>query len=236
MVPGNWDGTSWFAASQVITPSGGTIYGHIWPATARTSVNAKPAFSKAQRDKKSVFIKGISETVHIETATNVPWQWRRIVISCKGLSHHVATDDNVAFNGTNGYMRTVRGFAGQQSYEAELNKIVFQGEKGLDWLTEMVAPINTAAVTLHSDKTRTMRSGNAVGTMQTFKMWTPINKLLVYADKESGGDLIPSRWSVDDKPGMGDIYILDYFRASLSAGAGDILDWRPNATLYWHER
>lgn len=236
MVPANWDGTAWTPGSQVMPGGGGAINRHLWCATARTTVNAIPSFSLSQRGKKDIFVRGLKEVVHIETTTNAPWQWRRIVFSVKALGRHASADDYVAFNQPNGYMRAVRPITSPSSFRDDLEKMVFQGTSQVDWLTSMVAPVNTSNVSLHSDVTREINSGNAMGRLHTFKIWTPINKTLHYNDREDGQTSIPSRYSVDDRTGMGDLWVLDYFRSSLGSIAADVCDWRPNATLYWHEK
>lgn len=235
MVPANWDGTAWIPGSQVMAPTGGAIYRHLWPATARNTVEFSSAYSKAKRNRKKVFIKGLKEVVHMETTTDECWQWRRIVFSVKALSRHTDAAGQVAFNTANGYMRAVKEIP-SGTFRDSIEEILFQGKTQIDWLTSMVAPINTSGVTLHSDVTRTLQSKNNTGFMRTYKIWTPINKTLVYADEENGPNYDPSLWSVDDKRGMGDLYVYDLFRPGLNAQPADVLDWRPNATLYWHER
>lgn len=234
MVPANWDGTTWIPGSQVLPGGGGVIHRFLFPVTARNTVSLSASYSKAQREKKNIFIRGFKEVVHIETTTAAPWQWRRIVFSVKALSRHASIDGQVAYNSTDGYMRGVKET--DAALRAALEPIIFQGKSQTDWLTSMVAPINTSSVTLHSDVTRSIQSGNGLGQLRTYHIWTPINKSLVYNDVEDGPNYTPSRYSVDDKRGMGDLYCFDLFRSSLGSIAADVLDWRPNCTLYWHER
>lgn len=238
MVPAWWDEaeSTFKAGSQVMTPSGGAIHRFLWPVTARTTTNFSSNPSKATRTNKNCYIRGFKEIHHLETATSMCWQWRRIVFSVKALSRHTTAAGQVAFNINNGYMRGTRPVP-TGSFRDAIEAILFQGKSQIDWLTSMVAPIHTSGVTLHSDVTRNIQSRNSGGGyMKTIKIWTPINKNLIYNDTEDGPNMIPSQWSVDDKQGMGDLYVYDLFRPGLGAIAADVLDWRPNATLYWHER
>lgn len=235
MVPANWTGTEWVTGSQVMAPTGGTILWHIWPATARNTSLVSSSYSKHTRNRKTIFVKGLKETVHMEAATNESWQWRRIVFSVKALARHTSASEYVASTITHGYMRGVRP-VNPGPFRDAIEEILFQGTSQIDWLTSMVAPINTASVTLHSDVTRLIQSKNNGGTMRTYKLWTPINKSLIYRDQEQGGIDDSKLWSVDDKRGMGDLYVVDLFRPGLNAQPADVLDWRPNATLYWHEK
>lgn len=236
MAPANWDGTSWVPAAQNVIGQGGTINMFLFPATARNTVTTEATPSEARRSKKYTFARGFKEVVHMESSTNSPWEWRQIVFSMKGLGHHVAVNDYVAYGGPGvGYMRGQR-LVLDGKMKQDVSTILFQGVKGLDWLTEMVAPINTSAVTLHRDRTRRIFSNNDVGSIRTYKDWTPLNKSLVYADNESGDQSDSSRWSVDTKPGMGDVFVVDLIRGAIGSLASDVLLWRSNVTYYWHEK
>ena len=63
-----------------------------------------------------------------------------------------------------------------------------------------------------------------------------MNHNLVYGDDEVGGQEATTLFSTEGKAGMGDYYVVDLFQPSFGAGESDTLYFRPQATLYWHER
>ena len=62
-----------------------------------------------------------------------------------------------------------------------------------------------------------------------------MNKNMVYANDENGEGETLDVISTASKHGMGDYYVVDFFNAN-GGTASDLLDFNPEATLYWHEK
>lgn len=114
--------------------------------------------------------------------------------------------------------------------------LLFKGAYNTDWNDIILAPVDTTRVDLKYDKTWTICSGNTSGAIKERKLWHPMNKNLVYNDDENGEGEDTSYFSVGDKRGMGDYYVLDVFQAGTGASASDLLNVFSNSTLYWHEK
>lgn len=177
---------------------------------------------------------GLKQHTHITTGGSNPWEWRQIVFTTKGLGGLPVVGSYVAHTPENGYMR------GQRQAEAGLQQIVngalFRGTEGVDWIDHMVAPLDRTRMTILSDKTRIIQSGNARGVIRKYSDYFSFNKNLLYDDQEDGQGKVDSRWSVTSKIGMGDVFIMDFFRCAVAGAPVDLLTWASNATLYWHER
>lgn len=233
------DGITWLARAQNIVPDStigaGAVRFHFWPATARTTVAADPGPSDSKRGKANTFMVGLKEEHHFETQTGSPWEWRQIVFTAKGMGQLPWVDSYVAFNGnTSGYMRGTREMA--PVAQDVLTDILFRGTEGVDWVGYMNAPVDNRRFTILRDRTRQIRSGNEVGTLRKYNDWLPMRKSLVYDDDEQGAEQEAKRWSTLSKRGMGDVFVVDMFRTIVTSDEADLLIWRPNAILYWHER
>lgn len=209
----------------------------IWCATARDRVsNLSPGDPNASsvRTQDNVYMRGLKERILLQTNSQVPWRWRRICFTMKGL-------DAISFSAvdsletSNGWTRFISNFWGS-TYGNNLNIILFKGNQGVDWNDIMTAKVDTTRVTLKYDVTRTINSGTNYGVLRTHKMWMPMNKRLVYDNDELGESESTQTHSTRGKAGMGDYYIVDFFLSHGSASASDSLSFEPQATLYWHER
>ncbi|WGD01121.1 MAG: capsid protein [Genomoviridae sp.] len=229
------DGLTWEAQKSNIPGEGGTIHMFFWPATARNKFTLSPIYTPHQRQLSNCFMKGLKFVSHMEIATGAPWEWRQIIFAVKGLANAPFIDSYVSHDAALGYMRGQREVV-LTAQEDLIQSMLFKGLEGVDWLSPMVAPIDTHRVNVIRDKTRILKSGNEHGNMMVYKDYIPLNKSIQYDDDESGGADDTSRWSVTSKLGMGDVFVVDYFRTTLSATSADLLQWGSNATLYWHER
>lgn len=234
---GSPDGV-WVPTQSNIVPDvdkpGNVVRFHLWPATARTSVTTIPTEAPSKRQKSSCFMVGIKEETHFEVQTGTPWEWRQIVFSAKGLGELDWIDNYVAFNQNFGYMRSQNEMT--LTNQGVLSSVLFAGVQGVDFIGYMNAPLDRNRFTVHRDRTRQIKGGNDSGQIKLYKDWLPIRKNLHYDDTEQGSEIIPSRWSRLGKAGVGDIFYLDLFRTLSTADSVDLLTWRSNATLYWHER
>ncbi|QCX29470.1 capsid protein [Plant associated genomovirus 16] len=229
-------------------PSGGTTFNYTgailtgdetycfpWVATARNQF--APQWAQPTRSSSACYMRGLKESIQIQTNNGRPWQWRRICLTLKNAPLYQTNQPDLRYfdNGVSGCHRVVNNIIGL-SPENLLMDYVFRGSREVDWQDVMNASVDTARVTLHYDKTRRIASGNQYGMMRCYKMWHAMNKTLNYDDSEDGGIMTPSAFSVGDKRGMGDFLILDFIRAGSGAEEGDQMIFHPNATLYWHEK
>jgi len=211
--------------------------------------------SKHVRNTQEVYWKGFSETFNMTTDTSDPYKWRRIVFELEGgpnatglpQTSYVArrTDfdqesplaGNTAFP-TNPFpidyvFRYRRSMI--PLLDAEFGILasgLFQGQVGIDYTDYLIARTDNRIKVL-SDITRTITSGNDSGIMKTYKMYTPLNKTMRYADAESGTIDSNNGYASMNSP-MNDIYVLDYYQQLNTAP--NTLTIRGQAKIYWHEK
>lgn len=213
-----------------------------WCATARsadsgTGTGGLNKYMESSRSATTCFMRGLKEVINVQTNSDVPWQWRRIVFAVKGLVAGInISGQNFYWSNltSNGYRRTVNEIGGTGL--SQLASVLFKGQQGVDWDDPMIGPIDTRRVTLMYDKTRRLASGNSRGVLKQYRIWHPMNKNIVYDDEENGGYEISNNLSVTSKPGMGDVVVVDFFKPLGGSTVNDRLSFRPNATLYWHEK
>lgn len=228
------DGITWEPSTSVIVPEDGRVYQHFWPATARNVLPNRVTEADATRQNKNCYMVGLKEMSHFETGTDAPWEWRQIIFAAKGLGSLPSTDSYVAYNETFGYMRGMRQMA--PGYKDIVNGVLFKGTEGVDWVGLMNAPVDRTRVTVLSDRLRQIRSGNGRPAFRQYKDWLPLKKTIMYDDDERGSAKQSSRWSVTSKIGLGDVFVVDFFRTVGTAVPADLLQWRSNMTFHWHER
>jgi len=235
--------TTYTPNTAIITGGTNSSAPIIWCATARdndpTGNSASGnVFQDATRTSSNCFMRGLSETVQIQVSNGVPWLWRRICFTYKGINAAMPALGSQFFlanESSDGWVRVVN-MVPNNTYKDTLEGILFRGAANKDWLDAMTAPVDTGRVTLKYDKTRTIASGNEAGCIRKYKLWHGMNKSLVYDDDENGGGKTVSYYSVQDKAGMGDYLVVDYFKPRIGTAASDQLAFSCNSTLYWHER
>jgi len=183
-------------------------------------------------------MRGLKETIEIQTSSGVPWQWRRICFTAKALNQTLNFNGYVEnSNGFGRYIYNVNsGTSTDGPVSSALASLLFKGVANIDFIDYRNAPVDNSRVTIMSDTTTIISSGNTVGKMKLYKRWYPMNKNLVYDDDEYGGSKIPRMYSVPAKPGMGDYWIADFFSSGIGSSSSDQLSFSPEATLYWHEK
>jgi hypothetical protein len=226
----------------------------MWNATAR-SAGATPSMNltmpiNAQRLTQTPFIRGLSEKITIRTTTSNAWRWRRIVFFMKGLPPGVQdyVDPNAQryytqIDDGTGYLEYQRvNTALPFSMVSEIYRFLFKGfgvnnvtATPRDWMDPITAPIDTARITVAYDKVTQINSGNDAGVVRTYRRWHGVNKTLYYDDVETGGIISSGMFSTTAKMGCGDMYVVDMIVGN-SNDEGDILDFLPTTTLYWHEK
>lgn len=250
----SWSNTTTAAAQRTLAigPAyvNNTQYIGVWCATARDLTlnggGAGVVSQEASRTSTTCYLRGVSEQIRIQTSSATPFLWRRIAFCIRG---------NTPFNAlapTDTPVQTLPPFVdassgmGRPWINQSLNNtgnttsaqlgILFKGTAGQDWDDVMTAQPDNRRIDLKYDRTRVIRSGNQNGTILDFKIWHRMNKNLVYDDDEAGEVETSSYYSVNDKRGMGDFYIMDFIQAGAGGTTTDLLRIGSTATLYWHEK
>lgn len=204
--------------------------------------------NQAERTATTIFVRGFSEKMRIQTSTGLPWFWRRICFRAKSRDFYVfsATDTPTQTNsGNTSYLDTSNGMErlyfnlsinASNTTLFNIQDIIFRGSVNRDWVDPQTAIVDTTRIDLVSDVRRTIRSGNASGTVKDCSTWFPCNKNIVYDDDEAGESETGSYVSVKDKQGAGDMFIFDLFSPGTGATASDLLQLTSTSTLYWHEK
>lgn len=244
-------GSSTFSSNAAIVTGGAadtTVSAFVWCATQRdNTINSSgqfgTKFAQATRTSSSPYMVGLSEKIEIQCNTGMPWQWRRICFTMKGnplVPNSTATGAffSNSTETTNGFMRVMNQVNGNPALNPMYGLLVplFKGQVNSDWVDPMTAPTDNSRLTIKYDKTITLSSGNEDGFIRTYKRWHPMRKTLVYDDDETGGAETAASLSILGKAGMGDYYVVDFFRARQGSATTDQLSIRPEATLYWHEK
>nr|QJB18631.1 MAG: capsid protein [Genomoviridae sp.] len=227
----NPDGSGGTPTSFGIPQSGGLF---LWNATARDRVSSQgDANALALRESDTVFMRGLKERIVLTPNDSVSWMWRRITFTTKGATSIFAPIAH--------FIETSRGWnrllvnSNSSTTSTAITSYIFDGASGTDWNDFMTAKVDTQRVTLKSDITKVIGSGNSFGRFHRYKYWYPMNKNFIYANDEQGEtestDVVHSL----AKGGMGDYYVVDFFKCADPAGT-HTLDFNPEATLYWHEK
>lgn len=240
-------GTTYVSDVPAIVTGGQGVNGaaaFLWCATARdnttTNTNVRgTTFDSSTRTSSTPYMVGLKEAIEIQVNTGMPWQWRRICFTMKGSTGlTINTGFAIATETSNGYLRVANQVSGDPGGGQQyiLFERLFKGQHTVDWNDVMTAKVDTHRVTLKYDKTVNLASGNDDGFIRKYNRWHGMRKTLVYNDDELGGASNAQSFSTAGKAGMGDYYVLDLFRSRTGATSSDLLSFRPEATLYWHEK
>lgn len=227
------------------TLRGDQTYLFAWVPTARSITDGtgitNSVYEISQRTATSCYMRGLKEAVNIRTNSSNAWQWRRICFTFKGYTLYPTDNQNnqpyqyFSEVANLGMVRTMNNLNTNDKGNRLLERI-FRGTQNEDWLNVFNAMVDTQRVSVMSDRTRTIASGNDSGVVRTYKQWYPMNKNILYNDEEAGDDMIGSYTSAQSKVGMGDYYIVDFFQCSDGGDQSDLMTVLPEATLYWHEK
>lgn len=220
----------------------------LWNATARDlTINAGPIGAVGQeavRTATTCYMRGLSEHLRFQTNSPAPWFWRRICFTLQANLAGTAPGDTPT-NTYADYLENSNGITrlwlnqvinNQGNTTSALTTILFKGARGRDWTDLVTAPVDNRRVNLKYDKTRIFRSGNNSGIVREHKLWHKMNKNLVYDDDEIADVETTSAYSVADKRGMGNYYVLDIIQPGESSSTSDYLLIDTTSTLYWHEK
>lgn len=222
-----YTGLLWLCTARDNTLSSGGTKGTVNDDSARTAT--------------ACYMRGLKETIEIQTSTGAPWQWRRICFTFRDPSILLSGNALSPFLETSaGFTRLMTNFtatdAASVSTHGAITRLIFKGQQNVDWTDVRTAPLDNTRIDVKCDKTTIISSGNQTGRVKKYNMWHAMNKTLVYDDDENGMTENSAFYSVGDKRGMGDYYVIDLFQSGLGTGTGDSLNFNPTATLYWHER
>lgn len=242
--------TNTTAATPALSPNyivgnailtGGRNYMFCWAATARAATTSTGAAGDpndtAMRTANICYMRGLKERVHIETSSGRAWQWRRICFTLKGNALSALAETGARFEvlSSQGTVRVVNNFAGTLGGTAIVD-LLFQGQQNVDWASLMSAKTDNTRVEIKYDRCRMLQSGNDNGIIRQVNHWHPMNSTLIYDSEEIGDQEDSARYSVENRQGMGDYYVFDFFTAGIGGTSSDQLAFAPEATLYWHER
>lgn len=210
---------------------------YVWNATGRpsdTSTNARGSkIDTSLRTAETIYAVGLKERIQLETNNAAPWEWRRICFTSKDDFAQSDPDTSDYFRRTSsGMVRLLR--AEQES--TYLADELFEGERNVDYLSLITAPLSRKYYSIMYDKTRVLRSGNQAGVTHNFKMWHPMRKNIVYKGEQTGENMVDSAVSVEGRAGMGNYYVVDIFRKHGVNDDQSTLTFTPEATFYWHEK
>lgn len=224
--------------------NGNNIFMIPWIPTARPAVGSDATggqpIEEAVRTSTTCYMRGVKENISIRTADGAPWKWRRICFRMKGdyiikTTTATARTDYIQSGTTgSGVMRPVTNWLQTVAQAATIEELIFAGTRGYDWDDPFLATLDANRISIAYDKTTTLQSGNESGFIRTFHRWHGMNKNLVYQDDQRGSEEAVVPYSTTGIKGMGDYYIIDYFRSNGAAEAQ--LGLRYNSTLYWHEK
>lgn len=196
-----------------------------------------PTVGESNRERQSTYSRGYKERVTVATQTGASWAWRRIVFTFKGNDFYSTTGSQRPWQDLSnlGMARFVMSLSGTQYIS--VRDLLFDGQEGIDWLSQLTAKVDTTRVKLLSDTTIRINPGNEDGHYKTYRFWTPTNKTLMYDDDE-GGPLGENTYqSTGGRIGMGDLYVYDYVSLVVPSATGTpSLSFSPEGTYYWHER
>ncbi|AJD07466.1 putative capsid protein [Odonata associated gemycircularvirus 2] len=221
----------------------------IFCPTARSLVTAGPPISRWMSQTEPpphVTLRGYKENLRIQTSSSQPWLWRRIVFNTKGPTFSsTSVGDTATRQKYSPFSDTSIGMArlwfntsvnAMSATQSLFQTVMFKGAINQDWSDPITAKVDTSRITVMSDRTQTIKTQNSNGHFSERKLWYPMNKNLVYDDDEAGAAEVPAYYSTDAKPGMGDVYIVDFVMPSVGATASDIINFNCTSTLYWHEK
>lgn len=218
----------------------------LWSPTAMDLNPTASVRNPALRTSSTIYAKGLSEHIRMQSNSGIPWFHRRICFTHRGISpfNTVATADT-PLNPPNPYIDTSNGIE-RLFLNSTINTtpvtltaqqgIIFKGALNVDWSDFIIAPLDTSLIDVKFDKTWTMHSGNSNGFVRERKLWHPMGHNLVYNEDESGETETSSFFSTASKAGMGDYYVLDLFNAGAAGTSSDVLLIAANSTMYWHEK
>lgn len=253
------DGGTTYGPAAVVA---NTYNASVYQVTGRHRSDRASA-DMAERTSKEVYWKGFKDVFVVQSDSSYPWEWRRVVFSVKGgpnatglpvslyspvMAVDIAGVPAETAGGGSGEATNPSVLQGVQRSARMFNLLtptqiqnftggLYKGVRGMDFDTGYGMLLSSALdkenVRIHSDVTRSIRSGNDVGVMKKYSMYTPLNQKMIYADQESGSLLTGVTYAASNSP-LGDVYVFDLF-VQLQGAPGS-LTISGQGTAYWHEK
>lgn len=248
------DGTIQTTSSkQPLNVRGNSTFFSVWCPTAQ-NMNRDGGLNTindiAARTSTTCYMRGLSEKIRIQTSTALPWFHRRICFTTSDqtwvrgalgppVNGTTPVQENYLDVQGEGMQRTYYNLSDQSPTATLFNSYqdtLFKGVRNTDWNDFMTAKVDTTRVNLKFDRTRTIISGNGVGTVKTMNFWHPMNKNLYYDDDQIGERYDSNYWSAETNRGMGNYIVVDIIQGGAGGAVGDLYRLSAEATLYWHEK
>lgn len=238
-------GTTYLQTPAILTGGSSTPAVFAWCATARgnnvaTGGPKGTKFDVASRTASDCYMVGLKESIEVQVADGLPWQWRRICFTFKGgptAAGYLPTGSSTwspATIASNGYVRVLNQLTSAQ--QETFFQLVMQGAQAVDWTDHLTAKTDTERITVKYDKTITIASGNEEGVIRKYNRWHPMRHTLMYDDDEKGGITEPIGWSTESRRGMGDYWVVDIIKPRVGSVSANQMLLNCESTLYWHER
>jgi len=239
-------GSTTYTASPAILAGNTPLYVIPWCATGRDATinlaGVKPnKYDQATRTASSCYMVGLKESIEVQCADGLPWQWRRVCFTFKGgltLNSFLPSSTTPGFSAateiSQGYVRPLNALTASQY--ATFFQLLFQGAVANDWTDPMTAKLDSERISVKYDKTHTIASGNEQGVIRKYSRWHGMGHNLQYDEDEVGGTVATGMTSVESKIGMGDYWVVDIIKPRMSATSSNQLSFNCESTLYWHER
>lgn len=215
---------------------GNTFYACLYCPTAMSATTAQSEL-ESYRSSAICFMRGYSERLYLSTNTGIPWLWRRICFTAKDGDIWDEDTTNAPFSqetSPNGFMRTFTNHNNTAAGNVLANSL-FKGVFGRDWQTSVTAKVDRSRYDIKYDKTVVIQPRTSSGGFQRRTMWHPMNRNLIYNDRENGGNEISNSRSTQSRLSMGDYFVYDIF-TSPAGTSTDTLTINLQGTLYWHEK
>lgn len=198
----------------------------------------------ALRTSTKPYLKGLNERYDFVPGDSSVWYWRRIVFTTKDRTLvPTLIQSSTGAQATAGVnsIRVLRDQSGEATgnYQTLITNLidrVFVGIYTTDWNDIFTAKIDKTRITPISDRFQRISSQNQTPNPAIRRVYTPINKTLVYDDEENGTSMSVSPLSTEGKPGIGDVYVWDIFQAPIPVAQTSSLTIANTSTLYWHEK
>jgi len=199
---------------------------------------------RAFRTATKTYVKGLSQTYTIIPSSSTCWWHRRILFASKDLFSTVEVQQSIgvqpfqASPTTAMPMRDLGNITSGPYNDLRDNILasLFAGNGGTDWISPFRAKTDKTRVTILSDRSFNYSSGNEAPKPVIRKVYDAINRSIVYDDDEDGLQMVPRPLSVDSKPGIGNIYLVDFYFCPAPDETEDALTVSSQATYYWHEK
>lgn len=195
------------------------------------------------RNAQSIFFRGVQDRVFLSATFS--FTWRRVCffsyqefISALPffVEPAVVTDPQIV-------RRPLRKI--DPTTDSEFFSYAWKGTVGIDFSenTRWNAPLDDKLLTIVYDKSVTINpnyqhpAGATFGKSMVRKMWHPVNKTVMYSDKENGSTPATTGWTSMCPNSPGNFYILDIFSTGqdLPGDNTGVGEFSSEGTVYWHE-